>query len=111
MLDIERRRVLTHHAVDRYRTRADKPGATVDDVALVLTAGRLQGHPPTSLVRAQAADAWVLAGRLAFPVKRETDTVTGEPVLIAVTCLTRPKRSKADRRAFRRDRREEAAWA
>lgn len=96
---------LTHHALDRYLQRVD-PAASIDEINEAFLGGRLQYARPGDIHTAPLTDAWVLIGRAAFPLRYGPD---GD--LYATTCLLRPRRPKADRRAWRRDQREAQAWA
>lgn len=92
--------VLTAHALERYRRRADAT-ATAVDVAGLLARGRLSHTPPAAGQTARG-DAFLIVGRgRYFPLVRDGD------VFVAVTFRVlerRSRRSKADRRAWREQR-------
>ncbi len=92
---------VTEHALTRYRQRAGKPDATLDDVLALLRLGMLQSrwagyskHP---------TDAWIVVAGGAFPVVRWG----GE--LRALTFYRKRRVPAADRRAWRELQRDEMA--
>lgn len=85
----------TSHARERFRDRV-RPGIDERRATLELqglsAAGTLQREPPTWLDATQQAPAmYLVAGDIAFPV----DPSRGDQQrLTAITCLTRPTRSR-----------------
>lgn len=95
---------LSTHAVERYRQRLDS-GATFVSVRAVLRGGRLDRQKPLWVHHGaydHICDAWVVTRDAVFPMR-----LVEPGVLLAVTCLKRPRTSKADRRMMRAARREE----
>ncbi len=93
---------VTEHALRRYRQRVDCYATREQVEALVANARFVTdwaGHNGARL-----RDGFLVAGSVAFPVVREEDT------LVALTCLPKTKKPKADRRAFLEQAREEP-WA
>lgn len=103
------KRILTTHAFERYRQRVDR-SATWAVVQAELDAGELRDHPPVAMAtrRYTRTDqvGYVVTARAIFPM--ETDR-GGRAQLVAVTALERRRRSKAERRAWREQQRDEAA--
>jgi hypothetical protein len=96
---------VTTHALHRYRRRHGAPRATAADVVAVMAAGVLRDDPPHGISenlagREEEPYGYVVAGAAVFPVILEDDR------LVATTCLKAQRRSKADRRAWREERRE-----
>lgn len=98
--------VLTQHCIDRYRSRVEQH-ATFSDILATVTAGTVQHHQPGWITGpAWSADTfWIVTGRLAFPCVWQD----GRPLV--KTTLRKRRVPKADRRAFRLARREEAMFA
>lgn len=95
----------TEHALRRYRRRHHAPRATAADVAAVMVAGVFRVDAPHGINEALAGreiepDGYIVNGAAVFPVVLEDDR------FVAVTCLKAVRRSKADRRAWRDERRE-----
>jgi hypothetical protein len=105
-------RVLTDHAVDRFRQRHGTRQTPVRVVAQVLADGRLQHHRPANIGIKRPTDeqpyGWVVASGVVFPVQLKIED--GCRKLVAVSCLKVRKRPKAERRALREMAREEE-WA
>jgi hypothetical protein len=105
------RRVLSQHAIKRYQQRV---GGTEEDAQRALDEGDLRSRPPHSIasappssahmrIRRNATSGWVVCpGGIVFPMNRTQD---GD--LIATTTLKLRKRPKAERRAWRQERRDQ----
>jgi hypothetical protein len=97
---------ITDHAVRRYRQRVD-PTASDSAVRDCLLAGVVKQAPPMGVQlhrHDSEAVGWVWAGPAVFPV------VERDGCLVAVTCIARrPRRCKADVRAWREQQRD--GWA
>lgn len=96
---------VTDHALRRYRRRMHQPHATLEDVAALLEAGEVRLSPPHGVNanlagREREPAGYVVVGAAVFPVMQE------ESGMVAVTCLKAQRRCKADRRAWREQRRE-----
>lgn len=95
----------TEHALHRYRRRHGAPRATAADVAAVMQAGVFRRDSPHGINENLAGreiepDGYIVNGAIVFPVVEE------DGMLLALTCLKAIRRSKADRRAWREERRE-----
>lgn len=93
---------LSAHALDRYRQRIDHDAPRHEVESLIREGcyqtnfkGRVQGR----------AVGYIVLRDCAFPLRLR------EGVHVAMTCLPKNVRSKADRRAFRELQREERTWA
>lgn len=83
------RRLLTGHAIERYRTRVDS-SATVEQIQELLNHGVFSRKSPALLYRGDA-EGVIVAGKAVFLVARQGD------VLVTVTCLHGRHRRKSDR--------------
>lgn len=103
VIDLECR--ATEHALHRYRRRHGVARATAGDVAAVMQAGVFRLDAPHGINENLAGReiepvGYIVNGTAVFPVIEEDGR------LVAVTCLKAIRRSKADRRAWREERRE-----
>lgn len=95
-------RVLTVHALDRYRYRVDA-GASEQEAEDVLERGRYQPMLPGWLMARRNPGGVVVCPRCVFIVGVVKDE------LHAITCITKRRIPKADRRAHREHSRETRA--
>ncbi len=103
--------VVTDHALTRYVQRVDRR-ASPADLARSLMAAELAGQPSWVSLASEhlhRADGWFIGEGWAMPVRRSnaTDRNPGDFDFVAVTCMSKRRRSKADVRAWR-ERRAEA---
>lgn len=106
--------VVTDHALKRFRQRLGlRPG----EVAEALQATRIDAVPPQWMsvrsAREHENDCWLVAARWACPLRfpEGSDRNRGRFEFVALTCVAKRQRSKAEIRAFRERVREEASWA
>lgn len=98
-----RKRVLTRHALDRYRQRIDRD-ATDDQVQAALDEAKIRVKKPGGITSMLTrADRWAVTGIAVFVMHRAE---SGS--LVAVTCLKRRRTllTKADIRALREEARD-----
>lgn len=93
-------RVLSAHAISRYRQRIDRK-ASVEEIDALLQTGHLRTKPPEDVGLAHRAQVYAITEELVWPLVRRAEEDDEGTVFLAVTCVRRHKRSKAARRAFR----------
>ena len=106
------KRILSDHAIARFRQRHGSRTTPVRVIQQVLEAGRFQTKAPHNkgLERRHKPDGFVVNKGVVFVVYVAQDA-RGNDVLVASTCLAAQVRSKAERRAYRELAREEEEWA
>lgn len=108
--------VATTHAIDRYRDRVDRDASTAV-METAMDAARLQFTVPgwVAWERDSAADgradAWLVGPGWAMPLRRHGADDRNVFDFAAITCFTRRRRSKADRRLAREQAAEDALAA
>ncbi len=105
-------RVLTHHAVERYRKRVDRH-ATRGQIQAVIDAAQVRRTKPAWVLEGDDhyTDCWLVTPQLAMPTRR--DEHDSGSYLVVLTVLKKgPGIDKATRRALREEAREqEGGWS